>query len=323
MATRDEFTPKTRDTLAKRAGYLCSNPQCRKPTSGPAVEGHRTVNIGVAAHISAALPGGARYVASLTASQRKSISNGIWLCQNCAKLIDSDEVRYDSQILTRWKRDAESAAINRIESSGRKNLTKPHNDAHEWSLPKSSSRSKTAPLELEHSLYIHILQNLESFIVPCFNGFQEDMRHYFATFIGDFDREKYEITQVDYADQDTIRSVRITFYKEWIHHQKGSALLSILKHPKPEDLYLEITSSSLRSIVESRFGQDFLHLRETLKIRHMQDVTFFPWWEPELDVSSVWHWFVSKANTKRKVSMKRWYTLLQKGGRDGNHARHP
>jgi hypothetical protein len=32
---RDDFNLKTKDTLAKRVGMRCSNPDCRQPTSGP------------------------------------------------------------------------------------------------------------------------------------------------------------------------------------------------------------------------------------------------------------------------------------------------
>lgn len=303
MSIRDEFSTRTRDTLAKRAGYLCSNPQCQKSTSGPTIEDHRTVNIGVAAHISAAAPGGPRYDHSLTANQRKSISNGIWLCQNCAKLIDSDEVRYDSQVLTRWKRDAENAAINRIESSGRKNSTKSPVDSQEWSPPKPNSRSKTGPLELEHSLYIHILQNLDSFIVPYFHGWEEDLHHYFTSGVSDFDREKYEFAQIDYAESDSTPSTRFTFYKEWIQHQDGSSLLNILKHPTDEEFDIEITSSRLRTIIEDRFGKDFLLLRETLKIKYMQDI-FLIWdsdADSEPDPTSIWDWFSNKLSWDTKV----------------------
>jgi ribosomal protein L37AE/L43A len=42
--------------------------------------------------------------------QRRSISNGIWLCQNCAKLIDTDEVEYPTALLRKWRADAEARA---------------------------------------------------------------------------------------------------------------------------------------------------------------------------------------------------------------------
>jgi hypothetical protein len=41
--------------------------------------------VGEAAHISAAAPGGKRYDSSLTPEERRAPSNGIWLCELCAK----------------------------------------------------------------------------------------------------------------------------------------------------------------------------------------------------------------------------------------------
>lgn len=109
---RDEFTTATKELLAKRVGFACSNPECRQVTSGPQSNATGTVNIGVAAHVSAASPGGPRYETDLSAEQRVDSSNGIWLCQTCAKLIDSDSNRFDRAVLEGWKRAAErSAAI--------------------------------------------------------------------------------------------------------------------------------------------------------------------------------------------------------------------
>jgi hypothetical protein len=64
------------------------------------------MNIGVAAHICAAAPGpGARrYRADMTPEQRKSHENGIWLCQDCAKAIDSDDPAFSEEVLHGWKR---------------------------------------------------------------------------------------------------------------------------------------------------------------------------------------------------------------------------
>jgi hypothetical protein len=74
------------------------------------------LNIGVAAHITAASPGGPRYDPNLSAEDRKSPDNGIWLCQSCAKLIDSDQQRYTVSLLREWKRLAEEAALQEVES---------------------------------------------------------------------------------------------------------------------------------------------------------------------------------------------------------------
>ena len=107
---RDDFSTATKELLAKRVGFVCSNPECRQSTSGPQMDPTGVVNIGVAAHISAASPGGARYEADLSPEQRADSSNGIWLCQTCAKLIDNDSIRFSRAVLEGWKRAAERAA---------------------------------------------------------------------------------------------------------------------------------------------------------------------------------------------------------------------
>jgi hypothetical protein len=55
---RHEFSQKTLDVLAKRVGVRCSNPGCRKLTTGPRNDTSRIVCIGVGAHMTAASPGG-------------------------------------------------------------------------------------------------------------------------------------------------------------------------------------------------------------------------------------------------------------------------
>jgi hypothetical protein len=114
---RDEFPKPVVETLAKRVGNRCSNPGCRKRTSGPHTEDDKALNVGVAAHITAASPGGPRYEPSLTPDERKVIGNGIWLCQSCGKLVDNDEARYTKSLLIQWKKDAEQEALKEIETA--------------------------------------------------------------------------------------------------------------------------------------------------------------------------------------------------------------
>jgi hypothetical protein len=113
--SRDDFSIKTKELLAKRVGYHCSNPSCYQLTSGPHKDMTRTVNVGVAAHITAASPGGPRYELALSVKQRKSAENGIWLCQKCAKLVDNDLTRYTDSVLKEWKQISEERAIHEIE----------------------------------------------------------------------------------------------------------------------------------------------------------------------------------------------------------------
>jgi hypothetical protein len=104
---RDDFKRKTIETLAKRVGYICSNPTCQKLTVGSNTEDSKSTLLGIAAHITAASIGGPRYDEHLTYEQRISIHNGIWLCANCATLIDKDIVRYTKEVLLEWKKVAE------------------------------------------------------------------------------------------------------------------------------------------------------------------------------------------------------------------------
>jgi hypothetical protein len=111
---RDGFSTAVRRVLGERVNFHCSNPTCRKGTVGPQFDPARSLDIGVAAHIAAAAPGGPRFDPSQTAAARKSANNGIWLCQNCAKLIDSDLLRHPVALLLRWKVIAERLALDNL-----------------------------------------------------------------------------------------------------------------------------------------------------------------------------------------------------------------
>ena len=115
MKREDDFAPDTKQLLAERVGKKCSNPNCRKSTSGPSSDPKKTINIGVAAHITAAAAGGPRYDSTLSPFERRSPDNGVWCCQNCAKLIDNDPDRYTVDLLTYWKTSSEEAARREIE----------------------------------------------------------------------------------------------------------------------------------------------------------------------------------------------------------------
>ena len=108
---RDDFTQSIKEQLAKRVGFRCSNSDCRLQTSGPQSQDSGAVNIGVAAHITAAASGGPRFNSDLTPEERKRPENGIWLCQTCAKLIDSDGPGYPEAHLREWKEIAEATAL--------------------------------------------------------------------------------------------------------------------------------------------------------------------------------------------------------------------
>src|SRR5215213_8367093 len=106
-SSRDEFNITTTAALAKRSGFQCAI--CQAVTVGPSAESLQSItNIGVAAHITAAAAGGPRYDMSLTSAERSGIGNGIWLCQNHAKLIDDDLVTWTVAKLDDIKRRHEA-----------------------------------------------------------------------------------------------------------------------------------------------------------------------------------------------------------------------
>jgi len=106
--SRDEFSSLVKQCLADRVASKCSNPNCKIVTKGPSNSSVSGVNnIGVAAHICAASSGGPRYDAMMTKEERSNIDNGIWLCQNCARMIDADFKKYTVKLLKEWKAKAE------------------------------------------------------------------------------------------------------------------------------------------------------------------------------------------------------------------------
>lgn len=97
----------------------CSNPNCNCVTCGPAGD-DKVSTIGQAAHITAASQGGPRFDPALTKEERASLQNGIWLCNNCAKLIDTNPQKYTVTLLREWKKQAEDKTEAEIDSRNKK-----------------------------------------------------------------------------------------------------------------------------------------------------------------------------------------------------------
>ncbi len=115
---RDDFSMSIKNALRMRAAFICSNPDCRKQTIAPSDgDEEKYLYIGKAAHITAAAEGGPRYDANMSQEERSSILNGIFLCSNCADLIDKNGGRdFPVGILRAWKADHErwvSANLNK------------------------------------------------------------------------------------------------------------------------------------------------------------------------------------------------------------------
>lgn len=127
---RDDFTKGTVLQIAKRAGWLCSFPTCRKPTVGATSDEEGEINIGTAAHICAAAPGGPRYDETMSPEERSSVKNGIWMCRDHGKGIDSTDPEFTVERLREWKKQAEIESWRRVlrneAAPGQAEATDPH-----------------------------------------------------------------------------------------------------------------------------------------------------------------------------------------------------
>jgi len=139
---RDEFPSAVKWALAARAGFLCSNPECRASTIGPGDGEAGVVTMGRAAHITAASRGGPRYDDSLMPAERRSIDNGVWLCASCGDLVDDATERYSVAQLRAWKHQAEQAAERRVgRAADRENIRDPRFSDEELAILAAAAKS--------------------------------------------------------------------------------------------------------------------------------------------------------------------------------------
>lgn len=160
MRDPNRFTEKTKDILAKRAALLCSSPYCDAQTVGPHEDDDRVLSVGEAAHIRGVNPGSARYDESMTPEERRVITNGIWLCRKCAKIIDSERNTYTVDLLYEWKRLHEDSIRREIgakpgEDEYRKSIEKHFNNESQPAVQIALDR----PNSWQHFLVIELLRN--------------------------------------------------------------------------------------------------------------------------------------------------------------------
>jgi len=107
---RVDFPEQVKVALAKRASYVCSNPDCRVLTVAPAdVDATKVIYVGEAAHICAAAEGGPRYDKNMSDEQRKGIENAIFVCSTCADMIDKNNgADFSVKALRIWKEQHET-----------------------------------------------------------------------------------------------------------------------------------------------------------------------------------------------------------------------
>ncbi|ADP20075.1 hypothetical protein AXYL_06793 (plasmid) [Achromobacter xylosoxidans A8] len=111
---RKDFSPSTREHIAKAAGYLCSIRGCLRPSTCIKTKPNGDVgsaNLGRASHIYAAAENGPRPAPIGMALELISHhSNGIWTCNDCGIKVDVLESEFTPDDLKQMKRVREKAA---------------------------------------------------------------------------------------------------------------------------------------------------------------------------------------------------------------------
>lgn len=132
---RHEFLESTKRLLRESVANFCSKPGCGVLTVASQIDECSLSNVGVAAHICAAAPGGPRYKPEQTKAERRGFDNGIWLCTTCSTLIDADDGSYSEELLRDWKSQA---------------LTYARGNVGKQLLPKEEIESKTLKNTLDY-----------------------------------------------------------------------------------------------------------------------------------------------------------------------------
>jgi len=108
---RIEFGRAVVSTVARKAMYVCSNPDCLRLTGFTTSRG-RPRAIAQAAHIRSASPGGPRQDDPVELPDGSTVARGdeanaVWLCSACHIRVDADPEGYPSETLIAWKQEHE------------------------------------------------------------------------------------------------------------------------------------------------------------------------------------------------------------------------
>jgi len=103
-----DFSEITKRLLGERVAYMCCNPLCRRLTIKAHTREKKSTRLGQAGHIYGASKKGPRFDSTKEDTFIRSFDNGIWLCNVCHKLVDTENSTYDSLTLEKWKTDTEN-----------------------------------------------------------------------------------------------------------------------------------------------------------------------------------------------------------------------
>lgn len=115
---RDRVPPAQEKVVIARSGNKCAYPGCGLDlTIYPKSDGDRPKATGKVAHIAAASPGGPRYDASMTAEQRGSAQNLIYLCGPHHDVVDTQLDYHTREFLLAAKYSHEAAVERAVRNA--------------------------------------------------------------------------------------------------------------------------------------------------------------------------------------------------------------
>lgn len=117
-AKRIDFVASVRREVARKAMYVCSNPECLRVTGFQTGKGKPRA-IAQVAHILPASESGPRRDAEIELPNGSKLKQGdegnaMWLCLPCHYRIDSDPEGFPAELLLAWKREHEERASSLV-----------------------------------------------------------------------------------------------------------------------------------------------------------------------------------------------------------------
>jgi len=200
IKNRDDFPGEVIRISKLQAAFICSRPTCRRFTVAPSLTDEMLVQYnGKVAHITAAAPGGPRYDKDITEEQRRNISNSIFLCSNCADLIDKNNgIDYKTEALKEWKDTHHEWVLNNLNKSEANEGNNVINSYNQSGLIMAnvvnfnSTSTEKNDTNKDHDIKIH----LKSEVV-----FNEDLMHELYTdLMGNADCWVDDITKLENID---------------------------------------------------------------------------------------------------------------------------
>jgi hypothetical protein len=112
----------------------------------------------------------------MTPTERSTITNGIWLCRRCARIIDLDEKRYTIEVLFEWKRTHEGKMeLQLIDNGWQRKVQEINLRPFESESPAAQQIAIDKPQYWEYLLTVELLRSKLVYIKRDFTDLQRGL----------------------------------------------------------------------------------------------------------------------------------------------------